>query len=112
MLFLTSMRWEPDEVITNSGGRPGDALVLTKPLGAGAVTTALKRGLDGASLAEAVSVMTALNRDAAAAARRAGVHGMTDVTGFGLVGHLHELALASGVAADCSIVMTSLTSPR
>jgi selenide, water dikinase len=93
----------PDEVITNSGGRPGDALVLTKPLGAGAVTTALKRGLDGASLAEAVSVMTALNRDAAAAARRAGVHGMTDVTGFGLVGHLHELALASGVAAELDV---------
>jgi selenide, water dikinase len=90
----------PDEVITNSGGRAGDALVLTKPLGAGAVSTALKRGLDGAPLAEAVRVMTTLNRDAAAAARDAGVHGMTDVTGFGLLGHLHELALASGVAAE------------
>jgi selenide,water dikinase len=90
----------PGEVITNAGGRPVDALVLTKPLGAGAVSTAVKRGLAGAPLAEAVAVMTMLNRDAAAAAREAGVHAMTDVTGFGLLGHLRELALASGVAAE------------
>ncbi len=90
----------PDEVITNASGRPGDTLVLTKPVGAGAVSTALKRGLSGAPLAEAVRVMTTLNRDAAAAARAAGAHAMTDVTGFGLLGHLHELALASGVAAE------------
>jgi selenide,water dikinase len=89
----------PQEVVMNSGGRPGDALVLTKPVGAGAITTALKRGSD-VSLEEAVRVMTTLNRDGAAAAREAGVHGMTDVTGFGLLGHLHELALASGVAAE------------
>jgi selenide, water dikinase len=90
----------PDEVITNAGGRAGDALVLTKPLGTGAVTTALKRGIDDAPLAEAVAVMTTLNRDGAQAARSAAVRGMTDVTGFGLLGHLHELALASGVAAE------------
>jgi selenide,water dikinase len=89
----------PDEVITNAGGRPGDALVLSKPLGAGAVSTAVKRGLP-APLAEAVAVMSTLNREAAAAARALGVHAMTDVTGFGLLGHLHELALASGVAAE------------
>jgi selenide,water dikinase len=89
----------PDEVITNGGGRAGDALVLTKPLGAGAVSTALKRGLERAPLAESVRVMTTLNRDGAQAARAAGVRGMTDVTGFGLLGHLHELALASGLAA-------------
>ena len=59
----------PDEILTNAGGRPGDALVLTKPLGAGAVSTAVKRGLPGAPLAEAVEVMTTLNRDAAVAAR-------------------------------------------
>jgi selenide,water dikinase len=88
-----------DGLITNSGGRAGDALVLTKPLGAGAVSTACKRGLDG-PLQQAVKVMTTLNRDASAAAKAAGVHGMTDVTGFGLLGHLHELALASGVAAE------------
>ena len=89
----------PDELLTNRGARAGDALVLTKPLGAGAVATAVKRGLP-APLAEAVAVMSTLNRDASRAAREAGAHGMTDVTGFGLLGHLHELALASGVAAE------------
>ena len=89
----------PIELLTNAGGRAGDALVLTKPLGAGAVSTATKRGLD-APLDAAIEVMTTLNRDASAAARAAGVHGMTDVTGFGLLGHLHELALASGLAAE------------
>ncbi len=92
----------PDEVIPNSGGRPGDVLVLTKALGAGAVSTALKRGIADAPLAEAVDVMTTLNRDAARSLRDAGVNGMTDVTGFGLLGHLHELALASGVSAEVS----------
>jgi selenide, water dikinase len=90
----------PDEVITNADGQPGDALVLTKPLGSGAVSTAVKRGLPGAPLQEAVEVMTTLNRDAASAARAAGVHAMTDVTGFGLLGHLGELVTASGVAAE------------
>jgi selenide,water dikinase len=89
----------PDEVITNAGGQPGDELVLTKPLGAGAVSTAVKRGI-GAPLEEAVRVMVTLNRDGAAAARAAGVHAMTDVTGFGLLGHLHELALASNLTAE------------
>ena len=90
----------PDEVITNATARPGDALVLTKPLGSGAVSTAIKRGGPGAPLAEAVEVMTTLNRDAAAAARSAGVHAMTDVTGFGLLGHLHEMLVASGLGAE------------
>jgi selenide,water dikinase len=88
----------PDELLTNAGGVAGDALVLTKPLGAGAVSTAVKRGLE-APHAQAVAVMTTLNRDASAAARRAGAHALTDVTGFGLLGHLHELARASGLAA-------------
>jgi len=90
----------PDEVLTNAGGRAGDVLVLTKPLGAGAVSTAVKRGLPGVPLEAAVEVMTTLNRDASIAARAAGANGMTDVTGFGLLGHLHELALASGLAAE------------
>ncbi len=91
----------PDEVLTNAGGRPGDALVLTKPLGAGAISTAAKRGAAGPEVvAAAVEVMTTLNRAAAAAARAAGAHALTDVTGFGLLGHLHELAAASGVAAE------------
>jgi selenide,water dikinase len=90
----------PDELLTNAGGRAGDALVLTKPLGTGAVTTALKRGIPDVELDGAVAVMIELNRDASLAARAAGAHGMTDVTGFGLLGHLHELALASGLAAE------------
>lgn len=91
---------DPAELVTNAGGRPGDALVLTKPLGAGAVTTALKKDLAADALLEAaVEVMTELNAAAARAAKAAGAHGMTDVTGFGLLGHLHELALASGTSA-------------
>jgi selenide,water dikinase len=92
---------DPAAVLTNAGGRAGDALVLTKPLGAGTVATALKRGLAGAELVDrAVAVMTTLNDVAAAQARAAGAHALTDVTGFGLLGHLHELAAASGVAAE------------
>jgi selenide,water dikinase len=91
----------PDRILTNAGGRAGDVLVLTKPLGAGAVSTAAKRGLASDELvARAVEVMATLNRDAAAAARAAGAHALTDVTGFGLLGHLHELAAASGTAAE------------
>jgi selenide, water dikinase len=90
----------PDELLTNAGGRAGDTLVLTKPLGAGAVSTAVKRGIPDPPLAQAVEVMTTLNRDASHAARAADAHALTDVTGFGLLGHLHELALASGVSAE------------
>jgi len=90
---------DPRELLTNAGGRAGDGLVLTKPLGAGAVSTAVKRGLD-APLTEAIAVMSTLNRDASLALRAVDVHGLTDVTGFGLLGHLHELALASGLAAE------------
>jgi len=91
---------DPADIITNAGGRPGDALVLTKPVGAGAVTTSLKKGLvTDEVLAGAVEVMTELNDAASRAARVARAHGMTDVTGFGLLGHLHELTLASGVSA-------------
>ena len=91
----------PDELLTNAGGRPGDRLVLTKPLGAGVVSTAVKHGLaDEGLLARAVEVMTTLNAAAAEAARAAGAHALTDVTGFGLLGHLRELALASGCAAE------------
>jgi selenide,water dikinase len=89
----------PDRVIRNSTAAAGDALFLTKPVGGGVATTALKRGqADDALVAETVSVMTTLNRDAAAAAASASA--MTDVTGFGLLGHLHELALASGVSVE------------
>jgi selenide, water dikinase len=91
----------PDAVLTNGGGAPGDVLVLTKPLGAGAVATAIKRGLaDPALVARAIEVMTTLNDRGAEAALAAGAHALTDVTGFGLLGHLHELAEASGLAAE------------
>jgi len=91
----------PDEVLTNAGGRAGDALVLTKPLGAGAISTAAKRGLaPEEAVVAAVEVMTTLNDEGARRARAAGAHALTDVTGFALAGHLHELALASGVCAE------------
>jgi len=91
----------PDALVTNAGGRPGDALTLSKPLGVGAVTTARKRGHgDDALLARAVATMTELNAAAAEAAIAGGAHAMTDVTGFGLLGHLHNLARASGCAAE------------
>src|SRR6185503_13492247 len=91
---------DPGAMVTNAGGRAGDVLVLTKPLGVGAIVTARKRGAaDDDVLAEAVEVMTTLNAAASAAAIEAGAHAMTDVTGFGLLGHLHGLARESGVAA-------------
>jgi selenide,water dikinase len=92
---------DPRAVLTNAGGRAGDVLVLTKPLGAGVVATALKRGLaDDELVARAIAVMTTLNAVAAEQARAAGAHALTDVTGFGLLGHTHELAEASGLAAE------------
>jgi selenide, water dikinase len=91
----------PERVLRNSTGRPGDELRLTKPVGGGLASTAMKRGTASPDLARAaVEVMTELNRDASAAAVAAGAHAMTDVTGFGLLGHLRELAEASGVGAE------------
>lgn len=90
----------PERVVRNSTAGPGDQLFLTKPLGAGAISTAAKRGLADSPLVErATGVMTTLNGAAAAAALTVGPSAMTDVTGFGLLGHLHELSLASGVSA-------------
>jgi len=91
----------PARIVTNAGARPGDALVLTKPIGTGILTTALKRDLlSAADLAPAVAVMTTLNAGAARALRAVDVHAATDVTGFGLLGHLHSLLTASGAAAE------------
>jgi selenide,water dikinase len=91
---------DPERVLSNAGGVAGDVLVLTKPLGVGAISTALKRGHGDGLLASSVATMTTLNADAARAARAAGAHAMTDVTGFGLLGHLRELTAASGLAAE------------
>jgi len=91
----------PDRIVTNAGARPGDALVLTKPLGTGVLTTALKRDLlSEADVAPAVTAMTTLNDGAARAMLDVGVHAATDVTGFGLLGHLRTLLEASGAAAE------------
>jgi len=91
----------PDRIVANAGGRAGDVLVLTKPLGVGAIVTAAKRGAAGPALvAAAVEVMVELNAAASAAALAAGVRAMTDVTGFGLLGHLHNVARESGLAAE------------
>jgi len=90
----------PDRVLRNSGLRDGDALVLTKPLGIGIITTAIKAGTAPAELVEtAVATMTASNAAAARAAMAAGATGCTDVTGYGLLGHLLKMAVASRVDA-------------
>ena len=90
----------PDAVTTNAGARVGDSLVLTKPIGVGVITTALKRGVATPShVAAAVEVMTTLNASARDAALAVEAHAVTDVTGFGLLGHLRELCAASQVAA-------------
>jgi selenide,water dikinase len=90
----------PERVVRNSTARAGDHLFLTKPLGAGAVSTAAKRGqADGELIALATDVMTTLNAQASEAALAVGPSAMTDVTGFGLLGHLRELSFASGVSA-------------
>jgi selenide,water dikinase len=88
----------PGRIITNAGARPGDRLILTKPLGTGIVATAIKGEAAPPDVAAtAAQVMATLNRDAARAMREAGVKAATDITGFGLVGHALEIAEASQV---------------
>ena len=95
---------DPAHLLTNAGLRAGDALVLTKALGVGVATTAIKAGTAPPELATAaIASMTASNAAAAAAARRAGATGATDVTGFGLLGHLQKMAAASGVDAEIDV---------
>jgi selenide,water dikinase len=92
---------DPARLFTINRAAPGDRLILTKPLGTGVVTTALKRdGAGDAELRAAVESMTLLNAGASEAALAAGVRAATDVTGFGLLGHLHRMLAASGVAAE------------
>ncbi len=90
----------PERVVTNAAARPGDALVLTKPLGMGVITTGIKQGRTSPETAdEAIRIMAALNRGAADAMIQTGVSAATDVTGFGLLGHLHEMTRAARVRA-------------
>jgi len=87
----------PEAMTTNAAARPGDRLVLTKPIGTGIIATALKAGAAPAAAVDAaVRATTALNGGAARAARAAGVKAATDVTGFGLLGHLRSMLAASG----------------
>ena len=91
----------PDRMLTNAGACAGDVLVLTKPLGTGILATALKRdALIETGMTEAVRSMTTLNDGAARAALRVGVSAATDITGFGLLGHLRGILEASKVAAE------------
>ena len=89
----------PDKVMLNSGARPGDQLLLTKPLGIGILSTAIKGGLAGEEREKMITeCMITLNRIAGDAMAEVGAHGCTDITGFGLIGHLFEMAHASKVS--------------
>ncbi len=94
----------PDDVVRNRGARPGDVAFLTKPIGTGLWGTALKQGLvDEDEARDVIETMAALNRNACEAMVETGVHAATDITGFGLVGHVHEMALASGCEAHLDL---------
>jgi selenide,water dikinase len=91
----------PDRVKTNTGARPGDVLMFTKKIGTGVISTALKRGIAKEAHVEgAIAQMTTLNRAAAEALEHLDVHGLTDVTGFGLLGHAREMAIGSKVTLE------------
>jgi selenide,water dikinase len=92
---------DPNRVMANSGAKAGDCLILTKPLGTGVISTAIKRGQAAPEwIAAASESMTTLNKRGAEIALKYDVHGMTDITGFGLIGHARELALASGIGLE------------
>jgi cysteine desulfurase len=94
----------PDKILRNSGARPGDRIILTKPIGTGIIATAMKRGVADEDVTErAIAVMSELNRDAAESAADCAVNACTDVTGFGLLGHLKEMTEGSGVDAEIRV---------
>lgn len=93
----------PDRLVTNAGARPGDSLVITKPIGSGIIATAIKKGSAPSSVVEsAVTSMCALNEQAADTMRSLGIRAATDVTGYGFLGHLRAMLHASGCSADVS----------
>lgn len=92
---------EPEKMFTNAGAKPGDLLILTKPLGLGILNTAIKADLlSEETIKNTVETMAYLNKDAAIAAKQIGVEGCTDITGFGFLGHALEMAQASGVSLE------------
>ena len=94
----------PDKVIRNRGAEAGDVLLLTKPIGTGIMATAIKRGIETEDSArDFIESMATLNRAACEVMVEIGVHAATDVTGFGLLGHAHEMAEASGVAVEIGL---------
>jgi selenide,water dikinase len=98
----------PDRVLTKKNIQAGDCLVLTKPVGTGVINTAIKGGVAPAEVTESVTrQMAALNRDAAEVMHRYRVHACTDITGFGLLGHLAEMVVGSG----CSLRLSADTIP-
>ena len=106
-------RVRPEDLWRNNGARLGDVLVLTKPLGIGILTTGIKRGkLSAEEVKAAVDLMVTLNRDAAKAGRETGVHAATDVTGYGLLGHLYEMASGSCLGAEVWASEVPFLSPR
>jgi cysteine desulfurase NifS/selenium donor protein len=95
---------DPKRILSNSSAQPGDAIILTKPIGVGIIATAIKRGLtDEKTVNRAIAVMSALNRQAAQVLSQFPVNACTDVTGFGLLGHLKEICQASRVNAVISL---------
>jgi selenide,water dikinase len=91
----------PDRVITNAGARPGDVIVLTKPIGTGAINTAVKKGIASAeTIAAAIEAMTTSASTASKAMQKVGASACTDITGFGLLGHAYEMARASNATFE------------
>ncbi len=95
---------EPGKQVSNAGAKVGDVLVLSKPIGTGIITTAGKQGVvDPDVMSGAVETMAALNRPGAVAMQQVGVNAATDVTGFGLMGHLKSMVKGSGIAAEVNL---------
>jgi selenide,water dikinase len=102
----------PDNFLSNAGAKPGDRLILTKPIGSGVMTSACKSGkISESDLAETIEIMIALNAAASRVAIESGAHAVTDVTGFGLVGHAWEMASASDVTVELNAASVPLIGP-
>lgn len=102
----------PQKIISNAGAKPGDSLVLTKPLGTGIITTAIKKGLvDDDVIKRVVKIMAFLNRYASEAMLKIGINACTDITGFGLLGHLCELVQTSKVGAEVFVSKVPVIEP-